>query len=56
MAGSRQAICAKANSPSSAGSEGMLMLTRDLLDQQIIDTNGRKVVRVNDVELTGEGG
>jgi magnesium transporter len=38
-----------------AGSEGMLMLTRDLLDQQIIDTNGRKVVRVNDVELTGEG-
>jgi magnesium transporter len=37
-----------------AGSEGMLMLTRDLLDQQIIDTNGRKVVRVNDVELTGE--
>ena len=38
-----------------AGSEGMLMLTRDLLDQQIIDTNGRKVVRVNDVELAGEG-
>ncbi len=38
-----------------AGSEGMLMLGRDLLDQQIIDTNGRKVVRVNDVELTGEG-
>ncbi len=36
------------------GSEGMLMLTRDLLDQQIIDTNGRKVVRVNDVELTGD--
>jgi magnesium transporter len=38
------------------GSEGMLMLSRDLLDQQIIDTNGRKVVRVNDVELTGEAG
>ncbi len=37
-----------------AGSEGMLMLSRDLLDQQIIDTNGRKVVRVNDVELTGD--
>ena len=36
------------------GSEGMLMLGRDLLDQQIIDTNGRKVVRVNDVELSGE--
>ena len=39
-----------------AGSEGMLMLSRDLLDQQIIDTNGRKVVRVNDVELVGDGG
>lgn len=38
------------------GSEGMLMLSRDLLDQQIIDTNGRKVVRVNDVELTSENG
>jgi CBS domain-containing protein/sporulation protein YlmC with PRC-barrel domain len=34
-----------------AGGEGMLLLGRDLLDQQIIDVNGRKVVRVNDVEL-----
>ena len=25
---------------------------KDLLDQQIIDTSGRKVVRVNDVDLT----
>jgi magnesium transporter len=33
------------------GGEGMLLLGRDLLDQQIIDVNGRKVVRVNDVEL-----
>ena len=30
---------------------GHLLLTRDVLDQQIIDVNGRKVVRVNDVEL-----
>lgn len=37
-----------------AGSEGMLMMARDLLDQQIIDINGRKVVRVNDVELLSE--
>lgn len=37
-------------------SEGMLMLGRDLLDQQIIDTNGRKVVRVNDVELSSDNG
>jgi magnesium transporter len=34
-----------------AGSEGMLLLGRDLLDQQIIDVHGRKVVRVNDVDL-----
>jgi CBS domain-containing protein/sporulation protein YlmC with PRC-barrel domain len=37
-----------------AGSEGMLLLGRDLLDQQIIDVNGRKVVRVNDVDLHQE--
>ncbi len=36
------------------GSEGMLLLERDLLDQQIIDVHGRKVVRVNDAELLGE--
>jgi magnesium transporter len=32
--------------------EGWLALRKDLLDQQIIDTKGRKVVRVNDVDLT----
>src|SRR5206468_1500637 len=32
-------------------SDGLLLLKRDLLDQQIIDVHGRKVVRVNDVEL-----
>ncbi len=30
---------------------GQLLLGRDVLDQQIIDVNGRKVVRVNDVGL-----
>lgn len=34
-----------------APSDGVLLLNRDLLDQQIIDVHGRKVVRVNDVEL-----
>jgi magnesium transporter len=34
-----------------APSDGLLLLKRDLLDQQIIDVHGRKVVRVNDVEL-----
>jgi magnesium transporter len=32
--------------------EGWLAVKKDLLDQQIIDTRGRKVVRVNDVDLT----
>jgi magnesium transporter len=31
-----------------------LLLERDLLDQQIIDINGHKVVRVNDVDLIWE--
>jgi len=34
-----------------APSDRVLLLKRDLLDQQIIDVHGRKVVRVNDVEL-----
>jgi len=32
----------------------LLLLERDLLDQQIIDVHGRKVVRVNDVNLEWE--
>ena len=36
------------------GTEGLLLLARDLLDQQVIDINGRKVVRVNDVDLQVE--
>jgi sporulation protein YlmC with PRC-barrel domain/CBS domain-containing protein len=31
--------------------EYMLRISRDLLDQQIIDVNGRKVVRVNDLTM-----
>jgi magnesium transporter len=31
--------------------DSWLAMQKDVLDQQIIDTNGRKVVRVNDVEL-----
>jgi len=34
--------------------EGLLLLERDLLDQQIIDVHGRKVVRVNDVDIHEE--
>jgi magnesium transporter len=36
------------------GAEGMLLLARDLLDQQVIDVFGRKVVRVNDLDLLQE--
>lgn len=36
------------------GDDSQLMLERDLLDQQIIDVHGRKVVRVNDVDLVWE--
>jgi len=38
----------------SDGAEGLLLLERDLLDQQVIDVDGRKVVRVNDVDLHQE--
>lgn len=41
-----------ADLPKYSSGEGMLLLERDLLDQQIIDVHGRKVVRVNDVELS----
>src|SRR5579862_6599497 len=42
--------------PIADGSEGLFLLARDLLDQQIIDVHGRKVVRVNDVELYQDSG
>ena len=40
--------------PAASGIEGLFLLERDLLDQQVIDVNGRKVVRVNDVDLEVE--
>ena len=36
------------------GAEGLFLLDRDLMDQQVIDVFGRKVVRVNDVDLQQE--
>src|SRR5438552_8651988 len=48
----------RTNSPASdwspSDTEGLFLLDRDLLDQQIIDVHGRKVVRVNDVDLHPE--
>jgi magnesium transporter len=45
------ASTASADWPAANGSEGLFLLERDLLDQQVIDVHGRKVVRVNDVDL-----
>lgn len=36
--------------------EGDIFLSRDVLDKQIIDTNGARVVRVNDIELVRVNG
>jgi CBS domain-containing protein/sporulation protein YlmC with PRC-barrel domain len=40
--------------PAANGADGLFLLERDLLDQQVIDVHGRKVVRVNDVDLQVE--
>ena len=47
-------VAKTAELPTYSSGEGMLLLERDLLDQQIIDVHGRKVVRVNDIELALE--
>jgi len=49
--GGIRATTAAADWPAANGNEGLFLLERDLLDQQVIDINGRKVVRVNDVDL-----
>ena len=49
--GGVRASTAAAEWPAANGAEGLFLLERDLLDQQVIDIDGRKVVRVNDVEL-----
>ena len=54
MNGSLRTDTPAANWSPSDGSEGLFLLGRDLLDQQIIDVHGRKVVRVNDVDLNRE--
>jgi magnesium transporter len=52
--GGVRASSAAAEWVSADGSEGLLLLSRDLLDQQVIDVHGRKVVRVNDVDFHQE--
>jgi magnesium transporter len=49
--GGIRATTAEAEWPAVNGTEGLFLLERDLLDQQVVDINGRKVVRVNDVDL-----
>src|SRR5580693_6404876 len=52
--GGIRASTAAAEWASADGSEGLLLLSRDLLDQQVIDVHGCKVVRVNDVDFHQE--
>jgi magnesium transporter len=52
--GGVKATTAAGEWPAANGTEGLFLLERDLLDQQVIDINGRKVVRVNDVDLQVE--
>ncbi len=52
--GEVRASTAASSWPASEASEGLFLLARDLLDQQIIDVFGRKVVRVNDVGIHEE--
>jgi CBS domain-containing protein/sporulation protein YlmC with PRC-barrel domain len=44
-------MAAGAEPMAASQSENVLLLRQDLLDRQIIDVHGRKVVRVNDVDL-----
>jgi magnesium transporter len=53
-AGGVRASTSRADWGTYSSAEGLLLLGRDLLDQQIIDVHGRKVVRVNDVDLSEE--
>ncbi len=54
MNGGIYATTASAEWAAADAAEGLFLLERDLLDQQIIDVHGRKVVRVNDVDLQQE--
>ena len=49
-------LMAGAAAPVLHSTDDYLMLERDLLDQQIIDVHGHKVVRVNDVDMVWETG
>ncbi len=49
--GGVKASSSAADWKSADGGEGFFFLGRDLLDQQVIDVHGPKVVRVNDVDL-----
>jgi magnesium transporter len=49
--GDVRALVGTSELPPFSSPEGYFLLDRDLLDQQIIDVNGRKVVRVNDVDI-----
>jgi CBS domain-containing protein len=49
------ALTATPHDPAPAN-EVALLLVSDLLDKQIVDVDGRKVVRINDIEVASAGG
>src|SRR5258708_22907215 len=53
--GGIKASTAAVDWPQLNGTEGLFLLEHDLLDQQVIDINGPKVVRGNGVDLQGGG-
>ncbi len=54
VAGGRMETVTDAQPETMPDGNAYLLLDRDLLDQQIIDVHGHKVVRVNDVDLVWE--
>jgi CBS domain-containing protein/sporulation protein YlmC with PRC-barrel domain len=44
-------VTCRSAKPHVAGAEGLVALARQVLDQQIVDLDGRKLVRVNDIRL-----
>jgi magnesium transporter len=49
-------VVARAPTTATAAADEALFLVEDLFDKQIVDVHGRKVVRINDIEVAQTGG
>ncbi len=49
-------VVARAPTNATAAADEALFLVEDLFDKQIVDVHGRKVVRINDIEIAQTGG